>query len=111
MNTVARSTQDVTINSGALVSDNIVLTGAREIGIAAPVVTSGTLYIQVGNAADTYLGRLHDPRSQGAWFWNVAAGSAAIVVDAPLHPFTHARLEMDNSQQNLITFTITKARG
>ena len=109
--TVARSTQDVTINSGALLSDNIVLTGAREIGISAPVVTSGQLFLQVGNVEDTYLGRLWDARSQGAWFWNVAAGSASIVVDAPLHPFQHARLEMVNSQVNLRTFTITKARG
>ena len=110
-NTVARSTQDVTINSGALLSDNIVLTGAREIAISAPVVTSGQLFLQVGNSADQYLGRLHDPRSQAAWFWNLEAGSASIVVDAPLHPFAHARLEMVNSQENLRTFTITKARG
>ena len=110
MNTVARSTQDVTINSGALVSDNINLVGAKEIGIAAPVVTSGQLFLQVGNVADTYLGRLHDPRSQAAWFWNVAAGSAAIV-GVPVHPFQHARIEVANSQDNLRTFTITKARG
>jgi len=109
--TVARATQDVGINSGALVSDDIDLRGAREIGIVAPVVTSGQLFLQVGNSADVYLGRLHDPRSQAAWFWNVAAGSAAIVVDAPLHPFAHARIEMSNSQENLTTFTITKARG
>ena len=109
--TVARSTQDVTINSGALVSDNIDLRGAREIGIAAPVVTSGQLFLQVGNVADTYLGRLHDPRSQSFWFWNVAAGSAAIVPDVPIHPYQHARLEVANSQANLRTFTITKARG
>ena len=111
MNTVARSTQDVTINAGALVSDNIVLTGAREIGIAAPELTSCQLFLQVGNAADSYLGRLHDPRSQAAWFWNVAAGSAAIVPDVPVHPFQHARLEVSNSQAALRTFTITKARG
>ena len=111
MYSVARSTQDVSINSGALVSDNIDLRGAREIGISAPVVTSGQLFLQVGNAPDVYLGRLHDPRSQAAWFWNVAAGSASIVVDAPVHPFAHARLEMVNSQVNLRTFTITKARG
>ena len=111
MNTVARATQTVTIGSGGLLSDDIVLTGAREIGISAPVVTSGQLFLQVGNSADQYLGRLHDPRSQAAWFWNVAAGSASIVVDAPLHPFAHARLEMVNSQVNVRRFTITKARG
>lgn len=109
-NTIARSTQDVTINSGALLSDNIVLVGASVVAISAPVVTSGQLFLQVGNVADAYLGRLHDPRSQAAWFWNVAAGSASIVVDAPLHPFNHARLEMVNSQANLRTFTITTAR-
>ena len=111
MYSVARSTQDVTINSGALVSDNIVLVGARSIGIIAPVVTSTQLFLQVGNEADTYGGRLHDPRSQAAWFWNLAAGSAALVIDAPLHPFDHARLEVINSQANLRTFTIVKARG
>jgi len=109
--TIARSTQDVTINSGALLSDNINLVNTRGVGIAAPVVTSGTLYLQVGVASGTYLGRLWDPRSQAAWRWDIAAGSASIVVDAPLHPFEHARLEVDNSQANLRTFTIAKARG
>ena len=108
--TIARSVQDVTINSGALVSDNINLVGAREIGISAPVLTSGQLFLQVGNSADQYVGRLHDPRSQAAWFWNVAAGSAAIA-GVPVHPYPHARIEMSNSQENLRTFTVTKARG
>ena len=111
MNTVARSTQTVTIGTGELVSDDIVLVGAKEIGIAAPVLTTCQLFLQVGNAPDSYVGRLHDPRSQSAWFWNVAAGSAAIVLDVLAHPYTHARLEVSNSQANLRTFTITKARG
>ena len=111
MSQIARSTQDVSINSGALLSDNIVLTGAREIGISAPVITSSQLFLEVGNEADQYLGRLHDPRSQAAWFWNLGPGSASIVLDVLPHPYQHARIEVTNSQENLRTFTITKARG
>lgn len=109
--TTARAQQDVTINSGSQFSDDIDLRNTGQVGIAAPTVTSGALFLQVGTAKDDYLGRLHDPRSQGAWFWNLGAGSAAIVVDAPISPFTHARIEMTNSQANLRSFVITKARG
>lgn len=109
-NVVARSTSTATINSGALVSDDIDLTNARIVGIAFPIVTSGQFYLQVGNVADTYLGRLWDPRSQGAWFLNAAAGSLALVMETQVWPFTHARLEAQNSQANLRSITITKAR-
>mgnify|MGYP001567939742 len=111
MTDVARATQTVTINSGALLSTDIDLRKTGAVGIAAPVLTSGQLFLQVGNNSGTYVGRLHDPRSQAAWFWNVAAGSAAIVVDAPIRPFTHAAIEVANSQAALRTFTIAKARG
>ena len=111
MTTVARATQTVSINSGSLVSGDINLVGAKEVAIVAPVVTSGQLYVQVGVNSGTYLGRIHDPRSQSHWFWDVGAGSASVVVDAPLHPFNHARIEMQNSQAGLVDFTIVKARG
>jgi len=109
-NQVARSSQDVTINSGALLSTDIVLTGAREIGIAVPVITSGQLFLQVGQSSGTYVGRLHDPRSQAAWFYNAAAGSLALM-NIPTFPWQNAAIETQNSQANLRTFTIVKARG
>lgn len=109
-NVVARSTSTATINSGSLVSDDIDLTNARVVGVAFPVVTSGQFYLQVGNAADTYLGRLWDPRSQNFWFVNAAAGSLALVMDPSPWPYTHARLEAQNSQANLRSITVTKAR-
>lgn len=109
--TVARSTQTVTIGSGQLISTNIDLRRTVSMGIAAPVLTSGQLFLQVGMSSGTYVGRLHDPRSQAAWFWNVAAGSAGIVLDTPFRPFEHAALECANSQAALRTFTIAKARG
>ena len=108
--TVARATQTVTINSGALLSTNIDLRGAAAIGVAAPTITSGQLYLQVGVESGAYLGRLHNPDSQAAWFWNVAAGSASVVI-AGVHPFLHAAIEAQNSQANLRSFTVVTARG
>ena len=110
MTDIARSTQSPTINSGALLSSNIDLTGARRIAIAAPVTTSGQLYLQVGQTSGTYLGRLWDPRSQAAWRWDVAAGSACLVLDVQVFPFAHGAIEAQNSQANLRTFTIVVAR-
>lgn len=109
--TVARATQNPTINSGALLSSDIDLTGASWLGIHAPIITSGQLYLQVGESSGTYLGRLWDPNSQGNWFWNVVAGSACLVLKKDVFfPFAHAAIEAQNSQVNLRTFTVIVAR-
>lgn len=108
--TIARTTQTVTINSGALLSTNIDLRGAASIAVAAPTITSGQLYLQVGVVSGSYLGRLHDERSQAAWFWNAGPGSASIVLPG-VSPWLHAAIETQNSQANLRSFTVVTARG
>lgn len=108
--TIPRFSTTVVVNSGAKVSQDIDLRGAHALGIIAPVVTSGQLYLQVGQTSGTYVGRLHDPSSQAAWFWNVGIGSAAVVVGAPFTPFAHAAIEMQNAQTAPRTFTVIGSR-
>jgi len=108
---VARSTYTATINSGALLSSDVNIVGATFLGIIAPTITSGQLFLQVGQSSGTYVGRLHDPRSQAAWFWNAGPGSAAIVLDVPILPFTNLAIEAQNSQANLTEFSLVVARA
>jgi len=109
-NTVARSSQTVVVNSGEIVSPNIDLRNVANVALGIPTITSGQLFFQVGQSSGTYFGRLFDPRSQGNFFINANAGSLAVVIDA-LGPFDHGRIEFANSQANVASIDVVKARA
>ncbi len=104
---IARTTQHVTIPQSGQVSGNIDLTGARSIGLLAPVLTSCQLFLQ-GNFDTASAGffRVWDAIGNFEWSWDMEAGSSAIVVQDVLWPFTQARIELSVAQTDVRSFAI-----
>jgi len=106
MPVTARSVQHVQINSGqSIVSEDIVLAGARYVGILAPTLTSCQLFMQT-NYDQTSGGflRVFDQDGAAEWSWDVGVGSVAAVFQNAVNPFPFARLESSVIQTDVRSF-------
>ena len=95
---MVRTTQNILVNSGTLVSGNINLVGARgAFAVSVPTIASAAnVFIQVGQQSGSYVGRLQDPTSQTALLKAAGNGSLALVIDA--WPWPHDRIELSVAQ-------------
>ena len=109
--TLARITQHITVAQSEQVSGNINLTGARVIGILAPLITSCQLFLQ-GNFDTTSGGffRVWDVAGDFEWSWDLEVGSKAIAVKDVLQPFVQARIELSVSQDDVRSFAVLTRR-
>ena len=101
-----------TIALSASISSDIVLGRARDIGLWLPTITSAQVFLKGAfvpartSPASADFVRIHDPRSQAAWFWNAGPGSAAAVLTDIARPFTHLRLETSVAQSAVRSLAI-----
>ncbi len=96
------------IASGDTVSEAFAVRGADVLGIWAPTVTSGDMFVQgnFGTVAGNYV-RLLNALGSGDFTAAVGPGSRAITVAGVLGPFPHGRIEMSEAQTDTRTFAIT----
>lgn len=95
------------ILSGSTVSDDIGIVRAALVGLLAPTITSGQLFIQ-GNFNTTSAGfvRIGKKDGTGDFAWSLGVGSNALNVTEEVAPFSQLRLETSVAQTDTRTFTI-----
>lgn len=105
-----------TVASGDLRSNEINIKGLSSVGIFCPTLASSCgMFLQVAPGltsptSASYVRLASIAPSSGVlapWFWPVAGGSAAAILNLQDNPFTFARIELTVSQQALVTFTVT----
>lgn len=96
------------IASGGTVSGTFAVKGADVLGIWAPTVTSGDMFVQgnFGTVAGNYV-RLLNALGSGDFTAAIGLGSRAITVAGVFGPFPHGRIEMSVAQTDTRTFAIT----
>lgn len=104
------SVQTVSVPLSGTISGAFSLKHSTHVAVLAPVVTSGTIHFQVGftdsNPSSADFVRAWTDAGTGAFVWNVAAGSAGIVLDSILAPYPVARIECQNAQAAARIFTV-----
>lgn len=103
----ARTTQHITIASGQQFSGNIVLRGARAIGLFAPILTSCQLSFY-GNFDTTSANFMPIGKSDGTgeFAWNAGQGSASLVLTDRVWPMANLRIRSSVPQANVRSFAV-----
>ena len=96
------------IASGDTVSGAFAVKGADILGIWAPTVTSGDMFVQgnFGTTAGNFV-RVLNALGSGDFTAAIGPGSKAITVAGVMGPFPHGRIEMSAAQTDTRTFAIT----
>lgn len=98
---------DVVIASGAVVSSIFQVAGSVIMGIIAPTITSGALFLQAAHdTTSASFKRVQNPAGSGDWTWALAAGDKAVAVHDCLAPFRYVRLEAQTAQTAPRTFKV-----
>ena len=99
------------INSGSTVISSVFeILGARAIGIIAPGLTSCSLFLEASTqTASASFAQIWDKDGAAKWSWDLAAGSASIVVQDSLWPFKFAKVLSSVAQTDNRSFSIIVA--
>ena len=103
-----RPVQHVTIAQSASVSGDIVLKGARAMGLSIPVLAPSCQLFMQGNFNSTSANfmRVMDTNGAGQFSIDAGLGSISAVVHDALFPFTHARVEASVIQNAVRSFAV-----
>ena len=100
-------TQNVIVDSGDQVSEDVALIGARLVALQIPTVDSCQMFIQ-GNTV-TLSGeyyRLLNPLGSGDWTGEVGVGSRMVDLSAIMAAVPRARIELSVPQTDVRTFAL-----
>ncbi len=107
MSGIKPTIQYPTIALSGSISGDIPLGGARAIGILAPALTSGQLFFQVNvDTSSANFQRVWDANGANEYSWDVAAGSAGIVLRDSVWPFDSMRIESSVFQTAVRSFAV-----
>lgn len=99
--------QNVIVDSGDQVSEDIALIGARLVAVQVPTIDSCQMFLQ-GNTVTVsgeYV-RLLNPLGSGDWTGEVGVGSRMVDVSAILAAVPQARIELGVAQTDVRTFAL-----
>lgn len=94
------------IASGATLSGQIALTGAKLAGLIAYVPTSCQVFIQVSwDQTSANFTRAWLTNGSSTWAWNVGSGYGAVTLQDVAIPFPYARIEAGVAQVGTCSLT------